>query len=120
MIDDELTRRRDRLLERRLRQAHFPERKSLQDFDFSFNPTINRQRSSTWHGPFPGPETRLAGGRAAGGRQDTSDHCRWDQGGRGGIPGAVQVGFRSIRLLDTHTRKKNPDPDLNRGREALK
>ena len=44
MIDDELTRRRDRLLERRLRQAHFPERKSLQDFNFSFNPSINRQQ----------------------------------------------------------------------------
>jgi DNA replication protein DnaC len=44
LIDDELTRRRDRLLERRLRQAHFPERKSLEDFNFSFNATINRQQ----------------------------------------------------------------------------
>lgn len=44
MIDDELNRRRDRLLERRLRQAQFPERKSLQDFNFSFNSSINRQQ----------------------------------------------------------------------------
>jgi DNA replication protein DnaC len=42
MIDDELNRRRDRLLERRLRQAQFPERKTLQEFNFSFNPSINR------------------------------------------------------------------------------
>lgn len=44
LIDDELTRRRDRLLERRLRQAQFPERKSLEDFNFSFNSSINRQQ----------------------------------------------------------------------------
>ena len=39
LIDDELTRRRDRLLERRLRQAQFPEQKHLEDFNFSFNPS---------------------------------------------------------------------------------
>ncbi len=44
LIDDELTRRRDRLLERRLRQAQFPEQKHLEDFNFSFNPSINRQQ----------------------------------------------------------------------------
>ncbi len=44
LIDDELTRRRDRLLERRLRQAQFPERKLLEDFRFSFNTSINRQQ----------------------------------------------------------------------------
>lgn len=44
LIEDEVNRRRDRLLERRLRQAHFPERKSLEDFNFSFNASINRQQ----------------------------------------------------------------------------
>lgn len=44
LIDDELTRRRDRLLERRLRQAQFPERKSIEDFNFAFNRSINRQQ----------------------------------------------------------------------------
>jgi DNA replication protein DnaC len=44
LVEDELHRRRDRLLERRLRQACFPERKSLQDFSFAFNPSINQQQ----------------------------------------------------------------------------
>jgi DNA replication protein DnaC len=44
LVDDELTRRRDRLLERRLRQARFPEHKRLEDFNFSFNRSINRQQ----------------------------------------------------------------------------
>ena len=44
LIDDELTRRRDRLLERRLRPAQFPEQKHLEDFNFSFNHSINRQQ----------------------------------------------------------------------------
>ncbi len=44
LVDDELTRRRDRLLERRLRQARFPERKRLEDFNFRFNRSINRQQ----------------------------------------------------------------------------
>jgi DNA replication protein DnaC len=42
LVEDELCRRRDRLLERRLRQARFPEPKRLEDFSFDFNPTINR------------------------------------------------------------------------------
>lgn len=44
LIDDELTRRRDRLLERRLRQAQFPQRKSIEDFNFGFNTSINQQQ----------------------------------------------------------------------------
>lgn len=43
LVDDELTVRKDRLLERRLKQASFPYLKSVGDFDFSFNPSINRQ-----------------------------------------------------------------------------
>jgi DNA replication protein DnaC len=43
LVSDELTRRADRLLERRRKQASFrdPDR-TLDNFDFSFNPKINR------------------------------------------------------------------------------
>jgi len=43
LVTDELTRRADRLLERRRKQAGFrdPE-KTLENFDFAFNPKINR------------------------------------------------------------------------------
>jgi DNA replication protein DnaC len=44
LVADELSRRRDRLLDRRLRQARFPEPKRLEDFHFEFNPSINRQQ----------------------------------------------------------------------------
>jgi DNA replication protein DnaC len=44
LVEDELVRRRDRLLERRLRLARFPETKRLEDFNFDFNPGINRQQ----------------------------------------------------------------------------
>lgn len=43
LVEDELIRRRDRLLERRLRAARFPERKTLDTFDFTFNPTIKKK-----------------------------------------------------------------------------
>ena len=43
LVSDELTRRADRLLERRRKQARFRDpHKSLDNFDFSFNPKINR------------------------------------------------------------------------------
>ncbi len=43
LVSDELTRRRDRLLERRRKQAQFRDpQKSLDNFDFSFNPKMNR------------------------------------------------------------------------------
>ena len=43
LVSDELTRRADRLLERRRKQAAFrdPDR-TLHNFDFNFNPKINR------------------------------------------------------------------------------
>ena len=43
LVSDELTRRSDRLLERRRKQAGFrdPDR-TLDNFDFSFNPKMNR------------------------------------------------------------------------------
>jgi DNA replication protein DnaC len=44
LVEDELVRRRDRLLERRLRLARFPEAKRLEDFNFDFNAGINRQQ----------------------------------------------------------------------------
>jgi DNA replication protein DnaC len=40
LVEDELTKRRDRLYARRLKQAHIPELKSLENFDWSFSPRL--------------------------------------------------------------------------------
>jgi DNA replication protein DnaC len=40
LVEDELTRRRDRLFARRLKQSHLPGVKNLEDFDWSFNAKI--------------------------------------------------------------------------------
>jgi DNA replication protein DnaC len=43
LVNDELTRRSDRLLERRRKQAEFRDpQRSLDNFDFNFNPKMNR------------------------------------------------------------------------------
>ena len=43
LVSDELTRRADRLLERRRKQARFRDPdKTLDNFDFTFNPKMNR------------------------------------------------------------------------------
>src|ERR1051326_269960 len=43
LVSDELTRRSDRLLERRRKQAGFRDSdRTLDNFDFTFNPKINR------------------------------------------------------------------------------
>ena len=43
LVSDELTRRGDRLLERRRKQAQFRDpQKNLDNFDFTFNPKLNR------------------------------------------------------------------------------
>jgi DNA replication protein DnaC len=43
LVSDELTRRGDRLLERRRKQARFRDpQKTLDNFDFTFNPKMNR------------------------------------------------------------------------------
>lgn len=44
LIEDELTVRQDRLLNRRLKQARFPDLKTINEFDFAFNPSINKQQ----------------------------------------------------------------------------
>lgn len=44
LVEDELSRRRDRLLERRLKAARLPEMKTLDGFQFDFNPSINRKQ----------------------------------------------------------------------------
>jgi DNA replication protein DnaC len=43
LVSDELGRRKENLLNRRIKQAHFPALKTLDDFDFSFNPVINKR-----------------------------------------------------------------------------
>jgi DNA replication protein DnaC len=40
LVEDELTQRRDRLFARRLKQAGLPEVKTLEGFDWSFNPQV--------------------------------------------------------------------------------
>src|SRR5215471_9330658 len=48
LVADELTRRGDRLLERRRKQAQFRDpQKTLDNFDFTFNPKMNRSLVST-------------------------------------------------------------------------
>jgi DNA replication protein DnaC len=42
LVHDELNRRRDRLVERRLKLAAFRDRKTLDTFDWKFNPSIDR------------------------------------------------------------------------------
>jgi DNA replication protein DnaC len=44
ILQDELAVRADRQFERRLKAAQFRERKSLEDFDWSFNPSIPRKQ----------------------------------------------------------------------------
>ena len=44
ILQDELAVRGDRQLERRFKAAQFRERKSLEDFDWSFNPSIPRKQ----------------------------------------------------------------------------
>jgi len=42
LVEDELSRRRDRLFSRRIKQSHIPGIKNLEDFDWSFNPRLPR------------------------------------------------------------------------------
>lgn len=44
LVDDELARRKGRLLERRRQLAHFPAFKTLDAYDWDFNPKINRRQ----------------------------------------------------------------------------
>lgn len=43
LVQDELARRRERLLNRRLKAAGFSEMKTLDQFDFSFNPSLSKK-----------------------------------------------------------------------------
>ena len=43
LVEDELARRRDRLLTRRLKQARFPFARTMEEFDFGFNPGLDRR-----------------------------------------------------------------------------
>lgn len=44
LVQDELDTRRERLLNRRLKAAGLPEHKTLDQFDFSFNPALNKRQ----------------------------------------------------------------------------
>jgi len=43
LVEDELSRRRERLLNRRLKLAKFPFLRTLDEFDFSFNPSLDKR-----------------------------------------------------------------------------
>jgi len=43
IVNDEIAVREDRAIERRVKAARFRELKTIEDFDFSFNPTIDRR-----------------------------------------------------------------------------
>jgi DNA replication protein DnaC len=44
LVNDELEKRKERLLNRRLKAASFPILKTLDEFDFTFNPIINKRQ----------------------------------------------------------------------------
>src|SRR5438552_19097580 len=44
LLDEEVTARHDRVLSTRLRVAHLPYQKTLSQFDFAFQPTIDRRQ----------------------------------------------------------------------------
>ncbi len=44
LVQDELTKRQDRLLNKRLKAARSPELKALDDFNFAFNTSINKKQ----------------------------------------------------------------------------
>jgi len=43
LVNDEIARRKDNLLKRRIKIARFPQLKTLDDFDFTFNPQIPKK-----------------------------------------------------------------------------
>ncbi len=43
LVQDELDKRKERLLNRRLKAARFSEPKTLDEFDFTFNPALNKR-----------------------------------------------------------------------------
>ncbi len=43
LLEDELNNRKDNSLKKRLRKAHFPAIKTLEEFDFRFQPQLNKQ-----------------------------------------------------------------------------
>lgn len=43
LIEDELANRKDNSYKKRFQKAHFPFTKTLEEYDFNFQPTLNRQ-----------------------------------------------------------------------------
>ncbi len=43
LIEDELANRKDKSYKKRFQKAHFPFTKTLEEYDFNFQPTLNRQ-----------------------------------------------------------------------------
>ena len=101
LVSDELTRRSDRLLERRRKAAAFRDpTKTLDNFDFTFNPKLNRSMVFD-----------LATGAFIDRREDASDACtRIMQ-----KSGANAAGYGSLGHMKGHGpssggRKRSPSP----------
>ena len=48
LLTDEVERRESKMLEQRIKRANFDHKKTLEDFDFHFNPQVPRPRSLIW------------------------------------------------------------------------
>ncbi|MFQ5710014.1 MAG: IS21-like element helper ATPase IstB [bacterium] len=44
LVNDELEKRKERLLNRRIKAAQFPQMRTIDEFDFNFNPVINKRQ----------------------------------------------------------------------------
>lgn len=44
LINDELEKRKERLLNRRIKAAQFPQMKTINEFEFNFNPSVNKRQ----------------------------------------------------------------------------
>jgi len=44
LINDELEKRKERILNRRIKAAQFPQMKTINEFEFNFNPSVNKRQ----------------------------------------------------------------------------
>ena len=95
ILQDELAVRRDRQLQRRVKAAQFRELKPLDDFDWSFNPSITRKQIYDLATlPVRPREARRALAGAARGGQELPGPGDRLPGDQGGVRGAVPVDLR--------------------------
>ena len=95
ILQDELLVRNERQIDRRVKAAGFRELKTLDDFDFSFNPSIKKKQIlRPGHLPLHPREPRRASARAAGSGQELPGPGDRLPGDQAGLPGAVPLDLR--------------------------